>query len=72
MTLIKGPLHRDADPFSVKNDNAVSRGSTQAPHDFPVLLTVQVGQRMLQLDFITEKLSKQVMEHYEEMGQRLP
>jgi hypothetical protein len=28
----------------------------------------KVGQRLLQLEEITEKLSKQVMEHHEEMG----
>lgn len=29
---------------------------------------LQVGQKLLQLDVITESLSKQVMEHHEEMG----
>lgn len=31
-------------------------------------VVLQVGQRLLQLDVITESLSKQVMEHHEEMG----
>lgn len=33
-----------------------------------VVTFIQVGQRLLQLDVITESLSKQVVEHHEEMG----
>lgn len=37
-------------------------------HDLYHANRLQVGQRLQQLDVITESLSKQVMEHHEEMG----
>lgn len=37
-------------------------------HDLCYAYRLQVGQRLQQLDVITESLSKQVMEHHEEMG----